>query len=135
MRRAIGVILVLLGSLLIGIGLLAKPYLYNQLAIAPLDQRIHLGLAGHGHGGPVPARGRRRSRDRQAERGQGRRAPVRWSASRGSPEEAGVEDTDAFWQTTVQSQAEVDGQMVDLSYSDTGVVPGPSVGRGHELLR
>ncbi len=39
MRRAIGVILVLLGSLLIGIGLLAKPYLYKQLAIVPLDQR------------------------------------------------------------------------------------------------
>ena len=38
MRRAIGVILVVLGSLFIGIGLLAKPYLYDQLAIAPLDQ-------------------------------------------------------------------------------------------------
>jgi hypothetical protein len=39
----------------------------------------------------------------------------------GVPNGAGVADTDAFWQTTVQSQAEVDGSLVDLSYSDTGV--------------
>lgn len=120
MRRAIGVILVLLGSLFIGIGLLAKPYLYNQLAIAPLDQRstsVSQGtnmnvLYPHVVDG-VPAIDKLTG--------------VKVVSTRevvgipGVANDAGVADTDAFWQTTVQSQAEVDGSMVDLSYSDTGV--------------
>ena len=120
MRRAIGVILVVLGSLFIGIGLLAKPYLYDQLAIAPLDQEstsISQGtdmavLYPHVVDG-APAIDKLTG--------------VKVVSTRqvvgipGVPAEAGVEDTDAFWQTTVKSQAEVDGQMVDLSFSDTGV--------------
>jgi hypothetical protein len=39
MRRWLGGILVVLGALFVGLGLLAKPYLYNQLAVVPLDQR------------------------------------------------------------------------------------------------
>ena len=120
MRRAIGVILVVLGALFIGIGLLAKPYLYDQLAIAPLDQRSTSVSQGtdmdvlYPHvvdGKPVIDK----------------LSGVKVVSTRqvvgipGVPEEAGVEDTDAFWQTGVQSQAEVDGQMVDLSFSDTGV--------------
>jgi len=120
MRRAIGVILVLLGSLFIGVGLLAKPYLYNQLAIAPLDQRSTSISQGTNMNVLYP----------HVEDG----APVidkltgvKVVSTRevvgipGVVDDAGVEDTDAFWQTTVQSQAEVDGSMVDLSYSDTGV--------------
>lgn len=120
MRRAIGVILVLLGSLFIGIGLLAKPYLFNQLAIVPLDQRstsISQGtdmavLYPHVVDG-VPVIDKL--------------SGVKVVSTRevvgipGVVVEAGVEDTDAFWQTSVQSQAEVDGSLVDLSFSDTGV--------------
>ncbi len=120
MRRGIGVILVLLGSLLIGIGLLAKPYLYHRLAIAPLDQRSTSVSQGtdmavlYPHvvdGAPVIDK----------------LSGVKVVSTRevigipGIVEKAGVADTDAFWQTTVQSQAEVGGQMVDLSFSDTGV--------------
>ena len=120
MRRAIGVILVLLGSLFIGIGLLAKPYLYNQLAIAPLDQRSTSISQGtdmavlYPHvvdGKPVIDK----------------LSGVKVVSTRevlgipGVANDADVADTDAFWQTTVQSQAEVDGAMVDLSFSDTGV--------------
>ena len=38
MRRIVGPVLVVLGALLLGLGLLAKPYLYNKLATVPLDQ-------------------------------------------------------------------------------------------------
>ena len=38
MRRIVGAILVVLGALLLGLGLLAKPYLYPRLATVPLDQ-------------------------------------------------------------------------------------------------
>lgn len=120
MRRAIGVILVLLGSLLVGIGLLAKPYLYNALAIAPLDQRSTSVSEGtnmavlypHVVDG-VPAIDKLTG--------------VKVVSTRevvgipGAVKEAGKQDTDAFWQTTVKSQAEVDGKLADLSYSDSGV--------------
>jgi hypothetical protein len=120
MRRAIGVILVLLGSLLLGIGILAKPYLYNQLAIAPLDQRSTSVSQGtnmavlYPHvvdGAPAIDK----------------LSGVKVVSTRevvgipGVAEKAGVADSEAFWQTTVKSQAEVDGEMVDLSFSDTGV--------------
>ncbi|HET6966841.1 MAG TPA: DUF3068 domain-containing protein [Ornithinibacter sp.] len=120
MRRAIGGILVLLGALFIGIGLLAKPYLYEGLAIAPLDQQSTSVSQGtdmdvlYPHvvdGAPVIDK----------------LSGVTVTSTRqvvgipGVVAELGVEDTDAFWQTTVKSQATVDGQLVDLSYSDTGV--------------
>src|SRR5829696_58919 len=120
MRRAIGVILVLLGSLFAGIGLLAKPYLYNQLAIAPLDQRttsvsqgtnVNVLYAHVEDGAPAIDKltGVRVVSTRQV------------VGIPGVVDEAGVESSDAFWQTSVQSQAELEGEMVDLSYSDTGV--------------
>lgn len=120
MRRAIGGILALLGALFIGIGLLAKPYIFNSLATVPLDQEstsVSQGLdmdVLYPHvvdGKPV------------IDKLSGVKV-VSTREVRGIPgvvKDAGVEDTDAFWQTTVQSQAEVDGQLVDLSYSDTGV--------------
>jgi hypothetical protein len=120
MRRAVGVILVLLGSLCLGIGLLARPYLYDRLAVAPLDQRSTSVSQGtdmdvlYAHvvdGAPVIDRltGVRVVSTRQV------------VGIPGVVKKAGVEDTDAFWQTTVKSQAEVDGAMVDLTYSDAGV--------------
>jgi hypothetical protein len=120
MRRAIGGILVLLGALFIGIGLLAKPYLFNSLTIVPLDQESTSVSQGvdmdvlYPHvvdGTPV------------IDKLSGVKV-VSTREVRGIPgvvTQAGVEDTDAFWQTTVKSQAEVDGQLVDLSFSDTGV--------------
>jgi hypothetical protein len=120
MRRAIGGILALLGALFIGIGLLAKPYIFNSLAIVPLDQNSTSVSQGQDmdvlyphvvDGTPV------------IDKLSGVKV-VSTREVRGIPgvvKQAGVEDTDAFWQTTVQSQAEVDGELVDLSYSDTGV--------------
>ena len=120
MRRAIGGILVLLGALFIGIGLLAKPYLFNSLAIVPLDQESTSVSQGvdmdvlYPHvvdGKPV------------IDKLSGVKV-VSTREVRGIPgvvTQAGVEDTDAFWQTTVKSQAEQNGELVDLSYSDTGV--------------
>lgn len=120
MRRAIGGILVLLGALFIGIGLLAKPYLYDELAIAPLDQRSTSISEGTDMAVLYPhVVDEKPVIDKLT--------GVNVVSTRevigipGAAADAGVEDTDAFWQTTVQSQAEVDGQLVDLSYSDTGV--------------
>jgi hypothetical protein len=120
MRRAIGVILVVLGSLFIGIGILAKPYLYDQLAIAPLDQQSTSISQGTDMAVLYP-------HVVDGKPAIDKLSGVKVVSTRqvvgipGIPEEAGVEDTDAFWQTGVKSQAEVDGQMVDLSFSDTGV--------------
>ena len=120
MRRAIGVILVLLGALFIGIGLLAKPYIYDSLAIAPLDQRSTSVSQGTDMAVLYP----HVVDDKPVI---DKLSGVRVVSTRqvvgipGIPADAGVEDTDAFWQTTVKSQAEVDGALVDLSFSDTGV--------------
>ena len=109
-----------LGALFIGIGLLAKPYIFTSLATEPLNQdstSVSQGLdmaVLYPHvvdGKPV------------IDKLSGVKV-VSTREVRGIPgvvKQAGVEDTDAFWQTTVKSQAEVDGQLVDLSFSDTGV--------------
>ena len=39
MRRVLGFVALALGALLIGIGLLAKPFMYERLATVPLDQQ------------------------------------------------------------------------------------------------
>jgi hypothetical protein len=120
MRRAIGGILVLLGALFIGIGLLAKPYLYDSLAIAPLDQRSTSVSQGTDMDviWPHVVDGKPAIDKLTGVRVVSTREVV---GIPGAAADAGVEDTDAFWQTTVKSQAEVDGQLVDLSFSDTGV--------------
>ncbi|MBR7742189.1 DUF3068 domain-containing protein [Phycicoccus sp. BSK3Z-2] len=112
--------LVVLGALFIGFGVLAKPYLYDRLAVVPLDQDSQSVSVGTGvdalwpHGTGEDAR-----IDKLTD--------VSVTSTRtikgipGVVEEAGVADTEAFWQTTVRSQAEVDGRLVDLSYSDAGV--------------
>ena len=120
MRRAIGGILVLLGALFIGIGLLAKPYLFSELAIAPLDQRSTSVSQGTDMDvlWPHVVDGRPAIDKLTGVRVVSTRQVV---GIPGVVEDEGVEDTDAFWQTTVKSQAEVDGQLEDLSFSDTGV--------------
>ena len=120
MRRAIGVILVLLGALFIGFGLLAKPYLFDELAIAPLDQRSTSVSQGTDMDviWPHVVDGKPAIDKLSGVRVVSTREVI---GIPGVVEDAGVADTDAFWQTTVQSQAEVDGELVDLSYSDTGV--------------
>jgi Porin PorA len=120
MRRWIGGILVVLGALFVGIGLLAKPYLYDGLAVVPLDQRST--SVSEGDSMAVLY-----AHEVDGEAQIDKLTGVRVVSTReilgvpGMVEEQGVADTDAFWQSTVKSQAEVDGQLVDLSYSDSGV--------------
>ena len=120
MRRVLGGILVVLGALFIGFGFLAKPYIYNSLAIVPLDQDSTSVSQGENMSVLWP----------HVVDGQGtidKLTGVRVISTRqvvgipGVVEEAGLADTDAFWQTTVKSQADNNGELVDLSYSDEGV--------------
>lgn len=120
MQRVVGVVLVALGALFVGLGALAKPYLYDRLAVIPLDQRSTSVSEGPSMDVLYP----------HVAEGQGvvdRLTGVKVVSTReilgvpGAAEKAGVAAEDAFWQTTVKSQAEVDGRMVDLSYSDAGV--------------
>ncbi len=120
MRRWLGGILVVLGALFVGLGLLAKPYLYNQLAVVPLDQRST--SVSEGSSMSVLY-----AHEVDGEAQVDQLSGVRVVSTReilgipGAVEGEGVADTDAFWQSTVKSQAEVEGQLVDLSYSDEGV--------------
>lgn len=120
MRRVLGGILVVLGALFIGFGFLAKPYIYNSLAIVPLDQESTSVSQGENMSVLWP----------HVVDGKGtidKLTGVRVISTRnvvgipGVVEKAGVADTDAFWQTTVKSQADNNGELVDLTYSDEGV--------------
>ncbi len=120
MRRIAGGILVVVGALLLGIGLLAKPYLYDRLAVVPLDQDSTSVSVGTG----VDAI-RAHVVDGESRIDKLTGVDVRSTRTiKGIPgvvRDVGVADTDAFWQTSVKSQAEVGGEYVDLSYSDAGV--------------
>lgn len=120
MRRIIGGILVVVGALFLGIGILAKPYLYDRLAVVPLDQDSVSVSVGTG----VDAI-RAHVVDGESRIDKLTGVDVRSTrTTKGIPgvvRDVGVADTDAFWQTSVKSQAEVDGELVDLSYSDAGV--------------
>lgn len=120
MRRVLGAVLVVLGALSFGFGVLAKPYLYDRLAVVPLDQDSVSVSEGTG----VDAL---RAHVVDGESRIDKLTGVRVVSTRttkgipGAVEERGVASDQAFWQTTVRSQAEVDGELVDLSYSDAGV--------------
>ena len=120
MRRTAGGILVVLGALLLGVGILAKPYLYDRLAVVPLDQDSISVSTGTG----VNAiRAHLVDGESRIDKLIGV-SVVSTRTIKGIPgvvDDVGVTDSDAFWQTSVQSQAEVDGELVDLSYSDAGV--------------
>lgn len=120
MRRVLGFIAIALGALLIGLGLMAKPFMYDRLATVPLDQRttsVSMGqnmsvLYPHaGEDGPAIDKlsGVTVQNTREV------------NGIPGVAQEFGVEDEQAFWQSSSVSRAQVDGEWVDLSYSDSGV--------------
>ena len=120
MRRVLGFVALALGALLIGIGLLAKPFMYERLATVPLDQQTTSVSIGQNMSVLYP--------HRTAEGGVIEKLTgVTVQNTRevngipGIAREYGVEDEQAFWQSTSASRAQVDGEWVDLSYSDSGV--------------
>jgi hypothetical protein len=120
MRRVLGFVAIALGALLIGIGLLAKPFIYERLAIVPLDQDTTSVSIGQNMSVLYP--------HRTAEGGVIEKlSGVTVENTRevngipGIAREYGVERDQAFWQSTSVSRAQVDGEWVDLSYSDSGV--------------
>ncbi len=120
MRRWLGGLLVLLGALFVGLGILAKPYLYNHLAVVPLDQQSQTISEG-------PSMDVLYAHVVDGTPAIDKLSGVKVVSTRevlgipGPVEDQGVAGSDAFWQTTVKSQAEQDGQLVDLTYSDAGV--------------
>ncbi|WP_068398088.1 DUF3068 domain-containing protein [Kribbia dieselivorans] len=120
MSRVIGVICVALGALLIVFGLLARPYVYTNLAVLSLDQEAKTVSRGEGVDAVYPHRiGPTARLDKLTGV-----TVVSTRTVQGIPgkvEAAGKDKDNAFWQTTVRSQAEVGGQLQDLSYSDEGV--------------
>ncbi len=119
MRRSLGGMAVVFGVFLLVIGVLAKPVLYRSLAIVKLDQRSTsesigqnmTALYAHEVDGAAVF-------DR-----------LDGVTLRSIREVVGIpgrvpradRDDNAFWQTAVTSQALIDGEWVDLSYSDEGV--------------
>lgn len=119
MRRVLGFVLIGLGALFVGLGILGKPYLYQSLATIPLDQRSTSVSEGRGMNVLYP----------HVEDGAPAVDKLTGVDVRSTRQIVGIpgrvpEDDRAdnvFWQTTVRSQAILDGQPVDLSYSDAGV--------------
>ncbi|MGL5816762.1 MAG: DUF3068 domain-containing protein [Phycicoccus sp.] len=121
MRRTLGVILVVIGALFVGVGLLAKPYLYERLATVPLDQDSTSVSQGTGMSvlwSHTDAAGAAVIEPLDGVTVVSTRRVV---GIPGFVEDLDLEDSEAFWQSTVKSQAEVGGELVDLSYSDSGV--------------
>jgi hypothetical protein len=120
MRKVLGGVAMLLGVLLLVVGVLAKPVLYDGLAKVPLDQRSVSVSEGTGmsalyvhaeNGKPVF----------QKVENAHLKSTRNVIGIPGKVKAANKQDTDAFWQTTVQSQGEIDGRWTDLSYSNEGV--------------
>ncbi len=119
MRRVLAVALIVLGALFVGLGILAKPYLYRSLAVVPLDQRSTSISEGRGMSVLYPHR-----EDDAAAIDKLVDVDVRSTREIfGIPGKvpAGDRAKNVFWQTGVRSQAIVNGQPVDLSYSEAGV--------------
>jgi hypothetical protein len=120
MRKVLGGIATLVGVLLLGVGILAKPVLYDGLATVKLDQRSESQSVGSGMSALY-------AHDVDGKAVFDKLEGVNLRSIRdvvgipGKAEAAKKSDTEAFWQTTVQSQAEIDGQWVDLSFSNEGV--------------
>jgi hypothetical protein len=120
MRRAAGAVLIVIGVVLLAVGIAAKPIIYDRLAIVSLDQRSTTVSRGEGmsalwaHDVDGASRFDRLTNATLQSTRQVIGIP-------GRVEDAGVADTDAFWQTTVQSSAQIDGAWTDLTYSEEGV--------------
>ncbi|WP_344189225.1 DUF3068 domain-containing protein [Pedococcus aerophilus] len=120
MRRVLGSVATVLGVLLLGIGILAKPVLYDRLATVSLDQRSTSTSEGSGMSALYA-----HEVDGAAVFDKLENVTLRSTRQvigiPGRAKAAGKEGEQAFWQTTVRSQAQIDGQWTDLSYSNEGV--------------
>lgn len=120
MRRVLGYIALVLGALLVGMGLLAKPFMYDRLATVPLDQQTTSVSMGENMNVLYPHVGEDGGVIEKLE-GVTVENTREVNGIPGVAQEYGVEDTQAFWQSSSVSRAQVDGEWVDLSYSDSGV--------------
>jgi hypothetical protein len=120
MRKVLGGVATLVGVLLLVLGVLAKPVLYDRLATVKLDQRSTSVSEGTGMSALYA-----HEVDGKAVFDKLENAHLRSTRQvlgiPGRAKAAGKQDTDAFWQTTVQSQAELNGKWTDLSFSNEGV--------------
>jgi hypothetical protein len=120
MRRVLGFVAIALGALLVGIALLARPFIYDRLAIVPLDQDTTSVSVGQNMSVLYPHRTDEGSTIDKLT-GVTVQNTREVNGIPGIPQEYGVEDDQAFWQSSSVSRAQVDGEWVDLSYSDSGV--------------
>ena len=121
MRKVLGSVATLFGVLLVVVGITAKPVLYDGLATVKLNQRSVSTSEGTGMSSLHAYKGD----DGKSHYDKLENAHLKSTRNvigiPGRVEDAKKQDTDAFWQTTVQSQAEIDGKWTDLSYSNEGV--------------
>lgn len=121
MRKVLGSVATLLGVLLLVVGVSAKPVLYDGLATVKLNQRSVSVSEGTGMSSLHVYKGD----DGKSHYDKLENAHLKSTRNvigiPGRAKDAKKQDTDAFWQTTVQSQAEIDGKWTDLSYSNEGV--------------
>ena len=120
MRRVLGFVAIALGALLVGIALLARPFMYDRLAIVPLDQDTTSVSVGQNMSVLYPHRTDEGSAIDKLT-GVTVQNTREVNGIPGIPREYGVEGDQAFWQSSSVSRAQVDGEWVDLSYSDSGV--------------
>ena len=120
MRKVLGVVATLLGVLLLVLGILAKPVLYKGLAKVSLDQRSVSISEGTGMSALYAHDENGKAVFQKLENAH-LRSTRNVIGIPGKVKAANKQDTDAFWQTTVQSQAEIGGRWTDLSYSNEGV--------------
>jgi hypothetical protein len=119
MRKVLGGVAILLGVLLLVVGIVAKPVLYKNLATVPLDQKSTSVSQGSGMSALYA----------HVENGTAVFDKLEGVDLRSTRQVRGIpgkvpadkRGTEAFWQTTVQSQALIDGKWTDLSFSDEGV--------------
>jgi hypothetical protein len=120
MRRIVGSIALALGVLLLGMGIVAKPVLYDRLATVKLDQRSTSESVGENMTS-LYAHEENGSAVFEKLEGVSLKSVRQVIGIPGKVTEAKKQETDAFWQTTVQSQANINGTWTNLSFSNEGV--------------
>ena len=120
MRKVLGSVATLIGVLLLVLGIMAKPVLYKGLATVKLDQRSVSISEGTGMSALYAHEVNGSAVFDKLENAH-LKSTRNVIGIPGKVKAAGKQDTDAFWQTTVQSQAEINGAWTDLSYSNEGV--------------
>ena len=120
MRKVLGSVATLLGVLLLVVGHFAKPVLYDE----PRDRQAEPASRCR-EGTGMSSLHAYKGDDGKSHYDKLENAHLKSTRNvigiPGRAEDAKKQDTDAYWQTTVQSQAEIDGKWTDLSYSNEGV--------------